>query len=104
MENKTVIIDYKVTGMRTYNLPIITILPSSNINITIKFPDIDEINIKTNQKSIIKQSACEPYPSMILLINDEIISTKKCFYDNGKIIITGNFTHIESTEIFNDTY
>ncbi len=102
MSNKT-IIKYNVEGMRMFSVPVITIYPQGDISIKITFPDIEDININTNQKLIIKQDETEPYPCMNLFLNDQIISTKEMFYTNGTIIITGNCSYDESFEMHYDS-
>jgi hypothetical protein len=104
MAYKTVI-KYKIEGLRMYKLPIITIYPHEIINIKIAFPDIEDININTDQNVIIKQTVTEPYPNMNLLVNNEIISSKPCFYNNGTIIITSNnkCDYNETFEMLTDT-
>jgi hypothetical protein len=104
MSYKTVI-KYKVEGLRMYKLPIITIYPDEIINIKIAFPDIEDIIINTDQNVIIKQTETEPYPNMNLLVNNEIVSSKPYFYNNGTIIITSNnkCNYNETFDMINDT-
>jgi hypothetical protein len=105
MSNKT-IINYIVKGSRMYELPIITIYPLENyINIKIQFPNMEDINIKTNKNIIIKQEVTEPYPNMKLLANDKVIHTKPEFYNKGTITITSDhkFNYIESFTLYYDS-
>ena len=102
MSNKTVI-KYNTEGMRMFKLPIISIYPEGDINIKITFPDSEDININTNQNVIIKQGETEPYPCMNLYLNGQIISTKKHFYNNGTIIISGACYYNESFEMYYDS-
>jgi hypothetical protein len=98
MDNKTVI-KYIVEGCRMFKVPIINIIPSGDINIKISFPEVNDIFINTNKKVIIKQKDAEPYPHFNLFANNDIISYKYGFFNNGTIIITtfGGKCEIEET-------
>ncbi len=96
------IIKYIVTGMRTYDVPIITIIPKQDISIKITFPNMDDINIETNSNIVITQKEDEPYPTMNLVANDKIIAVNRGFFTNGTIIITGDCSYEETTYSFCD--
>ncbi len=84
------IIKYKVEGCRQFSIPIVKIIPDGDINIKISFPDIETIIIDTNETIIITQIEDEDnYPNSILTVNNKSLGSKKYFYDNGTIIITG---------------
>lgn len=70
-----------------FKVPIITIIPKGEVYIKISFPGVNDITINTNEKVIIKQAECEPYPNLNLFANDKIISTKSGFFNHGTIII-----------------
>ncbi len=90
MSDKT-IIKYIVEGCRMFSVPIITIIPTSpNVNINITFPDVDSsFNFNINEITVIQQKENNEYPYSDLYLNNNIIHTKKHFYNNGTIIITG---------------
>ncbi len=103
MDDK-IIIKYIVEGCRMFKVPIIHIYPTNSINIKITFPDIEDINITTNQNLIIKQSETEPYPHFNLFANNTIISTKKYQYNNGTIIISTHGYECKYNETFEMCY
>ena len=88
MDNKT-IIKYKIDGCRQFSIPIVKIIPDGDINIKIAFPDAKTIIIDTNATITITQEEDEPYPFSKLTANNQTLSSKMYFYDNGTIIITG---------------
>jgi hypothetical protein len=93
------IINYKVEGCRMFTVPIITInfANISENHIKIKFPDIDEINMDINmQQIVICQRENNDYPFSDLYLNDNIIHSKKYFYNNGTIIVTGKCEYKET--------
>ncbi len=85
-----------IEGCRMYKVPIITIIPSGDINIKIAFPNMNDFNITTNSNVVIYQKETEPYPYYNLYVNDKIISNKSGYFNNGTIIIDGPCNYEET--------
>ncbi len=84
------IVRYNINKANTYDFPIITITPVSDIEVKLIFPSIPKsIIISTNQNVTIKQYMVPNSLTCNLLGNDTILYSKKDFFDNGTIIITG---------------
>ncbi len=102
MDNKT-IIKYKVEGCRQFSIPIVQIIPDGDINIKMLWPDFETITIDTNETIIITQVEDEDnYPNSILTANNKSLGSKKYFYDDGTIIITGKCNYKITEKIVYD--
>ncbi len=93
------IIRYNILKDNSYELPIITITPVSDIEVKLSFPSIPKsIIISTNQTVTIKQQMVLNSLTCNLYGNDTLLYSKDNFFDNGTIIVTGQCTVEEEFE------
>ncbi len=93
------IVRYNIIKENSYDFPIVTIKPDSDIEIKLIFPSIpNSIIISTNQIVIIKQEIVPNSLICNLYGNDTLLYSKNDLFDNGTIIITGSCKIEESSE------
>lgn len=79
-------------GYNTLSYVVITPKNGSTINYTITIDKDTSFTFTTNIKTTINQEECEPYSTMCLIVNKKQIHSKKYYYENVLVEVSGDYT------------